>query len=99
MEKFFIKNNYFFMVGFCMNISLFKKKWRMFYKRAFITTFIILSFVTLIDQSLSNPLFARKIIDISTFVYALLNIFYFSVGSGLVSILALVLLTIATKEN
>tara|TARA_B100000900_G_C20451558_1_gene663363 strand:+ start:86 stop:385 length:300 start_codon:yes stop_codon:yes gene_type:complete len=99
MEKFFIKNNYFFMVDFCMNISLFKKKWRMFYKRAFITTFIILSFVTLIDQSLSNPLFARKIIDISTFVYALLNIFYFSVGSGLVSILALVLLTIATKEN
>ena len=99
MEKFFIKNNDFFMVDFCMNISLFKKKWRMFYKRAFITTFIILSFVTLIDQSLSNPLFARKIIDISTFVYALLNIFYFSVGSGLVSILALVLLTIATKEN
>jgi len=49
----------------------------MFYKRAFITTFIILSFVTLIDQSLSSPLFARKIIDASTFVFALLNIFYF----------------------
>ena len=87
------------MVNFFMNISLFKRKWRMFYKRAFITTFIILSFVTLIDQSLSSPLFARKIVDISTFVYALLNIFYFSIGSGLVAIIALVLLTIATKEN
>ena len=82
-----------------MNISLFKNKWRMFYKRAFVTTFIILSFVTLIDQSLSSPLFARKIIDVSTFIFAVLNIFYFSIGSGLVAILALVLLTIATKEN
>ena len=82
-----------------MNISLFKKKWRMFYKRAFITTFIILTFVTLIDQSLANPIFARKIIDASTFIFALLNIFYFSVGSGLVAIIALILLTIATKEN
>jgi len=74
------------MVGFFMNISLFKRKWRMFYKRAFITTFIILTFVTLIDQSLANPIFARKIIDTSTFIFALLNIFYFSVGSGLVAI-------------
>jgi len=87
------------MVGFFMNISLFKRKWRMFYKRAFITTFIILTFVTLIDQSLANPIFARKIIDTSTFIFALLNIFYFSVGSGLVAIIALILLTIATKEN
>ena len=82
-----------------MNLSLFKNKWRMFYKRAFVTTFIILSFVTLIDQSLSSPLFARKIIDVSTFIFAVLNIFYFSIGSGLVAIIALVLLTIATKEN
>ena len=82
-----------------MNINLFKNKWRMFYKRAFVTTFIILSFVTLIDQSLSSPLFARKIIDVSTFIFAVLNIFYFSIGSGLVAIIALVLLTIATKEN
>jgi len=82
-----------------VNISLFKNKWRMFYKRAFITTFIILSFVTLIDQSLSSPLFARKIVDLSSFIFALLNIFYFSIGSGLVAIIALVLLTIATKEN
>ena len=87
------------MVKFFMNISLFKRKWRMFYKRAFITTFIILTFVTLIDQSLANPIFARKIIDASTFIFALLNIFYFSVGSGLVAIIALILLTIATKEN
>ena len=82
-----------------MNISLFKRKWRLFYKRAFLTTFIILSFVTLIDQSLSKPLFARKIFDMTSFMHALLNIFYFSIGSGLVAIVALILLTIATKEN
>lgn len=82
-----------------MNISLFKRKWRMFYKRAFITAFIILSFITIVDQGLSNALFARKIIDVSTFVFALLNIFYFSVGSGLIAIIALAIMTIATKEN
>ncbi|OUX24800.1 MAG: hypothetical protein CBE19_01185 [Pelagibacteraceae bacterium TMED259] len=82
-----------------MNISLFKRKWRMFYKRAFITAFVILSFITIVDQGLSNALFARKIIDVSTFVFALLNIFYFSVGSGLIAIIALAIMTIATKEN
>jgi len=82
-----------------MNISLFKRKWRMFYKRAFITAFVILSFITIVDQGLSNALFARKIIDVSTFVFALLNIFYFSIGSGLIAIVALAIMTIATKEN
>ena len=82
-----------------MNISLFKRKWRMFYKRAFITAFVILTFITIVDQGLSNALFARKIIDISTFVFALLNIFYFSIGSGLIAIVALAIMTIATKEN
>ena len=82
-----------------MNISLFKRKWRMFYKRAFITAFVILSFITIVDQGLSNALFARKIIDVSTFIFALLNIFYFSVGSGLIAIIALAIMTIATKEN
>ena len=71
----------------------------MFYKRAFITAFVILSFITIVDQGLSNALFARKIIDVSTFVFALLNIFYFSVGSGLIAIVALAIMTIATKEN
>jgi hypothetical protein len=71
----------------------------MFYKRAFITAFVILSFITIVDQGLSNALFARKIIDISTFFFALLNIFYFSIGSGLIAIVALAIMTIATKEN
>ena len=71
----------------------------MFYKRAFITAFVILSFITIVDQGLSNALFARKIIDISTFVFAQLNIFYFSIGSGLIAIVALAIMTIATKEN
>ena len=71
----------------------------MFYKRAFITAFVILTFITIVDQGLTNALFARKIIDISTFVFALLNIFYFSIGSGLIAIVALAIMTIATKEN
>ena len=82
-----------------MNVSLFKRSWRKFYKRAFGTTFIILAFMTLIDQGLANPLFASKIIGMKSFLAALLNIFYFSVGSGLLAIIALVIMTIATKEN
>lgn len=82
-----------------VNISLFKRSWRKFYKRAFGTTFIILTFMTLIDQGLSNPLFANKITGMKSFLDALLMIFYFSVGSGLLAIIALVIMTIATKEN
>ncbi len=87
------------MVMLSMNISLFKRSWRKFYKRAFVTTFIILTFMTLIDQGLANPLFASKIVGMKTLIGAFLNIFYFSIGSGLLAILALVIMTIATKEN
>ena len=47
----------------------------------------------------ANPLFASKIVGMKTLIGAFLNIFYFSIGSGLLAILALVIMTIATKEN
>ncbi len=82
-----------------MNIKLFKRNWTKFYKRAFITTFFITSFLTLVDQGLSTPIFASKIDNIKSLIDAMLLIFYFSVGSGLLAIIALMLLTIATKET
>jgi|TARA_B110000971_G_C19970184_1_gene482191 hypothetical protein len=82
-----------------VNIKLFKNSWTKFYKRAFITTFFITTFITLVDQGLSNPIFASKITSIKLLIDALLLIFYFSVGSGLLAIIALILLTIATKET
>ena len=54
-----------------MNIKLFKNSWTKFYKRAFITTFFITTFITLVDQGLSNPIFASKITSIKLLIDAL----------------------------
>ena len=82
-----------------MHINLFKANWRKFYKRAFITTFIITSILTMIDQSLSNPIFAIKIISFKSFIDALLQIFYFSVGSGLLAIITLMALALLRDKS
>ena len=82
-----------------MNINLFRTNWRKFYKRAFVTTFIITSLLTMIDQGLSNPLFANKIISMKSFLDALLQIFYFSVGSGLLAIITLIALALLRNKS
>ncbi|MDC0861139.1 hypothetical protein OAQ08_00890 [Alphaproteobacteria bacterium] len=82
-----------------MNINLFRKNWRMFYKRAFITTFIITLILTMIDQGLSSPLFAIKIVSIKSFIDACLQIFYFSVGSGILATITLMALALIRNKN
>jgi|TARA_B110001452_G_scaffold79648_1_gene65134 hypothetical protein len=82
-----------------MNINLFRANWRKFYKRAFVTTFIITSLLTMIDQGLSSPLFANKIISMKSFLDALLQIFYFSVGSGLLAIITLMALALLRNKS
>ena len=82
-----------------MNINLFRANWRKFYKRAFVTTFIITSLLTMIDQGLSKPLFANKIISMKSFLDALLQIFYFSVGSGLLAIITLIALALLRNKS
>ena len=44
-----------------MNIEFFKRSWMKFYKRGFITGFLVLTFMLMIDQFLQNPIFFAAI--------------------------------------
>jgi hypothetical protein len=82
-----------------MNISFFKKSWVKYYKRGFATGLFIMSFILVIDQFLSNPLFFNKITSFDVFLFIASTIFFASVFCGLISLIILALITIATKEN
>ncbi len=58
-----------------MNIEFFKRSWMKFYKRGFITGFLVLTFMLMIDQFLQNPLFFSKITSITVFIYIVSTIF------------------------
>ena len=82
-----------------MNISLFKKSWIRYYKRGFFTGLLIMSFILVIDQFLSNPLFFNKITSLDVFLFILSTIFFGSVFCGILSLFFLMLVIIATKDN
>ena len=82
-----------------MNISYFKKSWIRFYKRGFASGFFIMTFILVIDQFLANPLFFNKITSLDVFLFIVSTIFFGSVFCGILSMIFLALLTIATKES
>ncbi len=58
-----------------------------------------MSFILVIDQFLSNPLFFNKITSLDVFLFILSTIFFGSVFCGILSIFFLVVVVLATKEN
>ena len=82
-----------------MNISYFKKSWIRFYKRGFMTGFFIMTFILVVDQFLANPLFFSKITNLDVFLFILSTIFFGSIFCGILSLIFLVFVVIATKEN
>tara|TARA_Y100001980_G_C14376752_1_gene180006 strand:- start:215 stop:466 length:252 start_codon:yes stop_codon:yes gene_type:complete len=82
-----------------MNISYFKKSWMRFYKRGFATGFLIMTFILVIDQFLANPLFFSKITNLDIFLFIVSTIFFGSVFCGILSLVFLIFVVIATKEN
>ena len=82
-----------------MNISYFKNSWIRFYKRGFMTGFIIMIFILVVDQFLANPLFFSKITSLDIFLFILSTIFFGSIFCGLLSVIFLVFVVIATKEK
>ena len=82
-----------------MNISYFKKSWIRFYKRGFMTGFFIMTFILVVDQFLANPLFFSKITSLDVFFFILSTIFFGSIFCGLLSLIFLVFVVIATKEK
>ena len=78
-----------------MNIKLIKEKWIKFYKKGFLTGFIVLSFICLIDQLLQNPFFFNKI-DSTNFLLTISFVFFGSVFCGILSFIFLILLSFIT---
>ena len=78
-----------------MNIKLIKQKWIKFYKRGFITGFVVMSFICLIDQILQYPFFFNKI-ESNNLMMTLSFIFFSSVFCGILSLFLLILLSLIT---
>jgi hypothetical protein len=58
-----------------------------------------MSFILVIDQFLSNPLFFNKITSLDVFLFILSTIFFGSVFCGILSLLFLMVVVLVTKEN
>ena len=82
-----------------MNISYFRKSWIRFYKRGFMTGFLIMTFILAVDQFLANPLFFSKITSLDVFLFILSTIFFGSIFCGILSLIFLVFVVVATKEK
>jgi hypothetical protein len=82
-----------------MNISYLKNSWIRFYKRGFMTGLLIMSFILVVDQFLANPLFFSKITSFDIFLFILSTIFFGSVFCGILSLVFLLVVVIATKDN
>ena len=76
----------------------FKKSWIKFYKRGFMMGFFVLTFILTVDQFLQTPLFFSKITDIKVFMFIISTIFFAAVFCGLLAVIFLSLIMIATKK-
>jgi len=60
--------------------------------------FVVLTFILTIDQFLQTPLFFSKITDIKIFMFIISTIFFAAVFCGLLAVIFLSLIMIATKK-
>ena len=81
-----------------MNFRLFGDKWTQYYKRGFLVSFFIISFMCVVDQTLNTPLFFSKINNLSVFLYTLSTIFFASVLCGLLAMVYLLFVSIVSKK-
>lgn len=58
-----------------------------------------MSFILVVDQFLDSPLFFSKITSLDVFFFIVSTVFFASVFCGLVSLVVLTLLTVATKDD
>jgi len=60
--------------------------------------FFVLTFILTVDQFLQTPLFFSKITDIKVFMFIISTIFFAAVFCGLLAVIFLSLIMIATKK-
>ncbi len=81
-----------------MNLKLFGDKWTQYYKRGFLVSFFIISFMCVVDQTLNTPLFFSKINNLTVFLFTLSTIFFASVFCGLLGMVYLLFVSIVSKK-
>ena len=81
-----------------MNFKLFGDKWTQYYKRGFLVSFFIISFMCVVDQTLNAPLFFSKINNLTVFLFTLSTIFFASVFCGLLGMVYLLFVSIVSKK-
>ena len=82
-----------------MNFKLFGDKWTQYYKRGFLVSFFIISFMCVIDQILNTPLFFSKINNLSILLFTISTIFFASVFCGLLGMIYLLFVSLVSKKN
>ena len=81
-----------------MNFKIFGDNWSKYYKRGFLVSFFIISFLCVVDQILSTPMFFSKITSLSIFMFTITTIFFGSIFCGLLSLIYLLVISLVSKK-
>jgi len=81
-----------------MNFKIFGDNWSKYYKRSFLVSFFIISFLCAVDQILSAPMFFSKISSLSIFMFTITTIFFGSIFCGLLSLIYLLAISLVSRK-
>ncbi|MDC2979719.1 hypothetical protein OAY11_02815 [Pelagibacteraceae bacterium] len=81
-----------------MNFKIFGDNWSKYYKRGFLVSFFIISFLCVVDQILSTPMFFSKITSLSIFMFTITTIFFGSIFCGLLSLIYLLVISLVSRK-
>ena len=81
-----------------MNFKIFGDNWSKYYKRGFLVSFFIISFLCVVDQILSTPMFFSKITSLSVFMFTITTIFFGSIFCGLLSLIYLLVISLVSRK-
>ena len=81
-----------------MNFKIFGDNWSKYYKRGFLVSFFIISFLCVVDQILSTPMFFSKITSLSIFMFTITTIFFGSIFCGLLSLIYLLVISFVSRK-
>ena len=81
-----------------MNFQIFGDNWSKYYKRGFLVSFFIISFLCVVDQILSTPMFFSKITSLSIFMFTITTIFFGSIFCGLLSLIYLLVISLVSRK-
>ena len=81
-----------------MNFKIFGDNWSKYYKRGFLVSFFIISFLCVVDQILSTPMFFSEITSLSIFMFTITTIFFGSIFCGLLSLIYLLVISLVSRK-